>query len=114
MAYLTQLDAVEVAYTQADQIGAVILTFTRRRQMSTLDLDRRTPQRRRGIAILDTFESRNQLPALQLRLGNTARNTLTVRETQNPTAVVEQALRRIGVGLDVDPPLDPERGADAT
>jgi hypothetical protein len=51
---------------------------------------------------------------LQLRLGNTARNTLTVRETQHPTAVVEQALRRIGVGLDVDPPLDPERGADAT
>jgi len=112
MPHPTQLDPLEVAHSQADQIGAVILPFARRRQTGALDLERRTPQCRRGIAISDPLESRNQLAALQLRLGHWAHDTLTACETQNPTAVVEQAFRRIGVGLDVDPPLDPERGAD--
>ena len=113
MSHPTQLDTLEIAHSQANQVGAVVLPVPRRRQMRTLDLDRRTAQRCCSIPVRDTVEARDQLAMLPLRLSHTPSHALTIREPQNPTVVVEQAFRRIGVGLYVYPPLDPEWGADS-
>ncbi len=112
MPHPTQLDTFDIAYRQADQISAVVLPLARWRQRGPVDLDHRAAQRCGRITIFRTLQARDELVAMRSRLGYFTCDALAAGETQGPLRVVQQSFRWIGVGLEVHPPFDAERGAN--
>src|SRR6516225_4931580 len=103
-----ELRAFEVANPQTHEVGTVVLALRERRERRTLDLDHRAVERRSLAAVIHPLQVRHQPRGMPTPLRHLPRETLTAREPQGPLPVSEQPLRRIGMRLDVKPPLDPE------
>src|SRR5581483_1840207 len=60
VSHFAKLRAFQVPYQQSDQVRLVILALTCRWQLGAIHLDHSACQRRRSVAILDTFEPRHE------------------------------------------------------
>jgi len=74
---MTHLNTFEVAYREAYQVSAIVLALSRWRHVGTLHLYHGTRPKRRGIAILNSIQPRDQPVALRMPFGQLTRYTIT-------------------------------------
>ena len=92
-----QLAPVDGDDAQADEVVAVVLTRRGRRQRRTLDLDIRTAQQCGGITIFNTLEPAPDPAPIDDAFGDVDAPAPALRIQQQPRAVLQQILGRIGV-----------------
>src|SRR6185312_7117471 len=104
--------AFEVPHLESDQVRAVVLAITRRRQLLPIDLDPRARQERRGIAALDPLQTDDQPLSLHVPLDQTSSSPLAALWPQRPLAVLEQCVQRLREGGYVHPARQAEGSSD--
>ena len=109
----TEPHAIPILDSQSDQVGPVVLPLARRRQLCSWHFDDGARQRGRRITILHLLQPGDQPVTLHMSFNYTPCNALARGEPQDPLGVFEQSLRRFGVGINMCPASDAERGANA-